>query len=122
MSKITIVVADLSADDALKIAERVAENLRFSIDEQEKRADLRLRKGSLFLSIAFGAFILYVDFKLFVEETKRGDTRLMIEWSPPWWTGFLGANRTRNSAKALANELEFRFEKAGCEVVDRRDV
>jgi len=121
MSKITIIVADLTRHDALKIAERVAENLRFSIDEQEKRADLRIGKGSLFLSIAFGSFMLYADLKLFIKETKHGDTRLSLEWSPPWWAGFIGTMRTKNCAKDYANELEYRFEKAGCEIVDRRE-
>lgn len=122
MSKITIVAADLTPDDALTIAHRVAENLHFTIDEQEHGADLRIRRGSLFFSIAFGAFVLYADLKLFIEETKRGDTRLSLEWSPPWWAGFLGANRTKNCAKNYANELEYRIEKAGCEIIDRRDL
>lgn len=119
MPRITI-VTDLGPDELLTAAERAAEAQGFR-SEDGPGGELRVRKGDLAMSVLFGAFVLYANFALFVDETKKGDRRLSVEWETPWWTGFIGAGRTKTAAQKFADEVEYRIEKAGGKVRDRRE-
>ena len=118
MPRITIYAAGLRDDDLLDIAARAAERAGYEVEDVED--GIRVRKGSLFVSILVGAFMLYVDFKVAVGRTRRKtEWALDVDWDSPWWTGFIGVGRTRNAATQFADRIEDRIERAGGEVLDR---
>jgi hypothetical protein len=79
-------------------------------------------KGSLALSILFGAFVAYCDFKLYVLCPGDGTSHLVIERNNPWWTGVIGINRVKGRAVELANAVQQVMGQAGVPIYDRRDI
>ena len=117
MPRITLYAVDVRDDDLLDAAARAAERAGYEVEDVED--GLRVRKGTLFVSVLVGAFMLYVDFKVVVERSKRDEWALDIEWDTPWWTGLIGVERTRSAAGRFANAIEDRVERVGGEVVER---
>ena len=111
---------DLPPDTVLRLAEDAAEDQKYEI-ENAREDEFHARKGSLTASIFFGAFILYADFYVTVDETKKGGTLLKVTWSTPWWTGLIGASRTKSAAKMYADLIEDLIEDDEGAVIDRID-
>ncbi|GIK51557.1 MAG: hypothetical protein HPKKFMNG_00762 [Planctomycetes bacterium] len=78
-------------------------------------------QGSLALSILFGAFVAYCDFKLHVSSPGDGTTYLTLERNTPWWTGFIGVNRVKRRADDLVNAICSVLGSQGVAIFHRRD-
>ena len=114
-----LLVTDLPAEKAYRLARRVAADLQYEVQPFDDHA-FTAQKGSLAASIFVGAFIAYCNFKIYVDE-RRADTEIRIERNSPWWTGIIGVNRVKTRVKELANALADRIEDEGSRVLKERD-
>ena len=80
------------------------------------------RQGNLALSIFFGAFVAYCDFKLNVVFPGDGTSHLILERNKPWWTGAIGLSRVKGRAVDLANAIHNALGQAGFAILDRREI
>lgn len=80
------------------------------------------KKGSLALSLLFGAFVAYCDFKLNIAFPGDGTSHLILERNNPWWTGYIGVSRVKGRAAELANTIQQVLGQNGVPIYDRRDI
>lgn len=104
-------------DTALGVAQSMGYEIA-RLDEWSHSA----RQGNLALSIFFGAFVAYCDFKLNVVFPGDGTSHLILERNKPWWTGAIGLSRVKGRAVDLANAIHNALGQAGFAILDRRDI
>ena len=119
MPQITMYIK-ASTDQVMDALASAAKKEGFAIDE-EKDTRMTVRKGSLFMSIMFGIFVVYAKADAKVSEADDGEVKMVLDWSNPWWQGIFGPMRTKNAMKGYADRFEKSVEDAGGEVVDRKD-
>jgi hypothetical protein len=118
MAAITL-VTDLEPDEAVDTVRAVARDLGFEVFREDDW-ELRAQKGSLAASIFLGAFVLYCNFQIYIEE-KRGDIAITIVRNSPWWTGLIGISRVKSMFKKLADLIEDDIEDQGGRVFSRKE-
>jgi hypothetical protein len=104
-------------DTALGVAQSMGYEIA-PLDEWSHSA----KQGNLAMSIFFGAFVAYCDFKLRVVFPGDGTSHLILERNVPWWTGVIGNNRVKGRAMDLANGIQNAIGQAGFAILDRRDI
>ena len=112
------ILTDIDGAAAMKTANKVAKKLGFSTAKADEW-ELTATKGNLVASIFLGAFIAYCDFRIYVEEGKRGEIEISIERNSPWWSGAIGVHRVNNRAKELADAIEDAILDNGGKVMKR---
>ena len=80
------------------------------------------QQGSLAMSLLFGAFIAYCDFKIHIVGPGDGTTQLVLERNNPWWTGLIGVGRVKRRANDLMNAIMLQLSSQGISILDRREL
>src|SRR4051812_44725372 len=106
----TTILTDLPPKRALKVVRGAAEELNFTVTRVDD-LELKLERGSFVLSLIAGAFVVYCDFRVTVEEGRR-KVRIDVERNSPWWGGMIAVMRTKNAAKELCDLIEEDIEEA----------
>ena len=111
---------NLPAKAVAKTAKEVAESLKFRVDETDL-FNFRLKKGNFAVSLIAGAFIVYCDFTVELEEDEVGNTTCIMVRNVPWWTGLIGINRVKNAAKSLVEDIADELQESGAIVRNREE-
>ena len=111
---------DLGQSKLFKIAKRVATEEGFHVVEIDDY-HFEAKRGSLPLSIFFGAWVAYCDFKVEVEAFDDA-TDLALTRNNPWWTGLIGISRCKSWAKHLVDEIAKEVEEQEGAILDKQEV
>jgi hypothetical protein len=97
-------VTNAPAQHVLGLTQHMAQQLGFKLRPTSPWS-YGAQKGSLAVSILFGAFIAYCNFNVYVNQMPDGNTGVSIIRNKPWWTGVIGVKRVKNRADELGNAI-----------------
>ena len=116
-----IITTDLTPKGASKLAREVARDLEFSITRLDDQA-FQATKGSLASSIFLGAFVLYCNFEVEIQDSRyEGEVDIIINRNIPWWTGLIGLRRVKTRAKELATAIADAIKQDGNQVLKKKE-
>jgi hypothetical protein len=113
-------VTDADPETALQIAWRTAQDLGFKLTPVLEGA-FCASKGHMIWSMLVGPAAPHCSFRIAAFKYPDG-TDLVLERNSPWTSGLLGLRRIQGEADTLMERVADAVARAGCKVIDRKEI